>query len=433
MAVVCVVLLVAEGCGSSKKESASSTSTTAASAASSSSGCGSGTKSASAPGVTADTIKIGLLSDFTGVAASTFADTANGVEARVALENAKGGVCGRKIEIVKEDTTSSPNGALTAVQKLISDKVFGVIGYSAFLFGGYRPLQEQGIPVTGGGFDGVEWGQKPNTNMFSYTGGIDPTSPTSTLYGEFLKSRGATNVGGVAYGISASSINSVKGLKVSVEKAGLKMGYTNLSFPFGGTDFGPVVLDMKSAGVDAAVCSCVQNSNLALITTAKQNGLTLKAEVSFSGADSSVFSNPTAKDAAQGAYFPTATPLDLHLKPVDEYVANLKKYDPAYKGGYPSLGVSGGYFAADLMIRGLEEAGLNPTREAFIQNLTKVTDYDAGGILPSKVGFDHFGTAQSRGCSYFVQVKGNDFVTVKNPAGGYKFCGDLIPGSGVAS
>ena len=183
--------------------------------------------------------------------------------------------------------------------------------------------------------------------MFSYGGGFDPHDPASTLDGLFLKSLGATKVGGIAYGISPSSANSVKDLKESVEAVGLSMPYEDLAFPFGSTDTTVQVLQMKQAGVDAAVCSCVQSTNIALIVNAKQAGLNLKGEFSFSGADSSLFQNATDTQAAQGAYFPTTiVPLDLHTAADNQFVKNLKKYDPNYKGGYPSYGLTGSYLSA---------------------------------------------------------------------------------------
>ncbi len=43
------------------------------------------------------------------------------------------------------------------------------------------------------------------------------------------------------------------------------MGYENLSVTFGTSDVGTPVLAMKNAGVDMAVCSCVQSTVLALV------------------------------------------------------------------------------------------------------------------------------------------------------------------------
>ncbi|HLG66833.1 MAG TPA: ABC transporter substrate-binding protein [Acidimicrobiales bacterium] len=386
---------------------------------------------ASAPGITPKTIKIGLITSVTGNASSTFFNSGQGAQARFDLQNARGGVDGRKLQLIVVDDQSTPGGDLTAAQELVSAKgVFAVIQYSPYGFGSYRYLQQQGVPVTGSAFDGPEWGQQPNTNMFSIGGGVDPHNPANTETGVFFKSLGVKNVAGLAYGISPSSIASIKDLKESVEHEGMTMGYENLSVPFGGVDFTADVLQMKSAGVDAAVCSCVQSSNIALIVAAKQAGLHLKAELSLSGADSSLFDSPTSTAAAQGAYFGTTiVPIDLHRAPTNTFVAAMRKYVPGYTGGYPSFGLTGAYLSADLMIKGLEVAGKNPTRASFIKNLTKVKNYNAGGLLPNTVGFNHFGKANPVLCGYITRVVGTQFVTINH---GKPFCGKLIPNSDVS-
>lgn len=386
---------------------------------------------ASASGVTSKTITIGFITSETGVASSTFSDSALGAQVRFDAQNAAGGVDGRKLKLVVVDDQSSPSLDNTAGQDLVAKGVFGIIQFSPFAFEGARYLNQQGVPVTGGGFDGTEWGEQPYTNMFSYGGGFDATYPTNTVYGQFFKSLGVTRVGGIAYGISSSSTDSVKDLKESAQAEGLQMPYEDLSFAFGGTDFTQQVLAMKQAKVNGAACSCVQNSNIALLVAAKQGGLKLKAEVSFSGADSSLFQDASATQAAQGAYFPTTiVPLDLGTQPDKVFVSNLKKYDPAYKGGYPSYGLTGAYLSADLMIKGLEEAGRNPTRPAFIKNLSKVTGYTAGGLLVNPSSYNHFGHGATRGCGYFTRVVGRQFVTINDKK---PFCGKLIPNSGVAT
>jgi branched-chain amino acid transport system substrate-binding protein len=387
---------------------------------------------ASAPGVTSNTIKIGLVASFTGNSASAEVGSQYGVLARFNAQNALGGVDGRKLELVQVDDESSIQGDQTAVQDLISKGVFGVISATPYLGDSYRALQQQGIPVTGLAVDGPEWGIQPNTNMFTWQGGVDPRYPANTQFGNFFKLVGATNIGGLAYGINPASVVSIKQLKESVEAVGLKMTYENLSVPFGGVDFTSYILAMKQTRVSGAACSCVQSSNIALLTAAKQGGLPLKAVLSFSGADSTVFSSPSVAQAAQGAYFPTnIPPLDLNNAATNAFMANLKAVDPSYQvGTYPTFGAQTAYLSADLMIKGLELAGQNPTRQSFITNLTKVTDYNAGGLLATPVGFNHFGQANPTTCSWFVQVKGETFVTINN---GKPICGNLIPNSDAAS
>ncbi len=428
-----VLAVVASACGSSSKSSTPTTtgsSTTAAGGSTTTSGGGGAGNTASATGVTATTITIGLITSVTGNASSTFFDSAKGAQARFDALNAAGGLNGRQIKMIVADDQSSPTGNLTASQDLVGKGVFAVVDYTPYAFGGYKYLQQQGIPVTGGAFDGPEWGMQPNTNMFAYTGGVDPHYPSNTQQGLFMKSLGVTKAAALAYGVSPSSIASIKDFKESLASQGIATPYVNLSLPFGAVDFTTYALAMKSAGVDAAACSCVQSSNIAMAVAAKQGGINLKAALMFSGADSSLFANPTATAAAQGTYWPTTiVPLDLNNPATNTFIANLKKSDSSYKGGYPSYGLTGAYLSSDLMIKGLTVAGQNPTRKSFIDNLTKVTSWNAEGLYPTTVGFDHFGTQETTLCGYYTKVQGNQFVTINN---GKPFCGTLIPNSNVS-
>ena len=54
----------------------------------------------SAPGVTKNSITIGLLMSFTGPIADEFGDIQTGFDARIAMQNAQGGVYGRTIKIL---------------------------------------------------------------------------------------------------------------------------------------------------------------------------------------------------------------------------------------------------------------------------------------------------------------------------------------------
>jgi branched-chain amino acid transport system substrate-binding protein len=425
---VAAVAVLAAACSSSSKSSSSNTTTGSSTGGTvGSSGSSSGSNTASAPGVTKDSITIGFITSATGNASSTFADSAKGAEARFNALNAAGGINGRKVTLVSADDQSSVSGDLTAAQDLVNKGVFAVVDYTPYAFGGYRYLQQKGIPVTGGAFDGPEWGIKPNTNMFSYGGGVDPRYPANTEQGLFFKSLGVTKVAAFAYGVSPSSIASIKDLKSALSSQGIAMPYENLSLPFGAVDFTAYALAMKAANVDGAVCSCVQNSNIAMAVAAKQAGIPLKGALMFSGADSSLFANPTATSEAQGTYWPTTiVPIDLNNAPTNQFVANLKQYDPSYKGGYPSYGLTGSYLSSDLMIEGLKVAGQNPTRQSFINNLSNVSAWNAEGLLPTTVGFNHFGNVQTKLCAYVTKVEGNQFVTIN---GGKPFCGNEIPNS----
>jgi branched-chain amino acid transport system substrate-binding protein len=420
-----VLAVVASACSSSSKNS--STGTSGGSTASTGSGSGAG-NTASAPGVTPTTIKIGFLTSFTGNASSTFSTADIGAKAYFNAINQAGGINGRKIELVTKDDASSPSGALTATQLLLSQGVYGIVADSAYFFGAYREAQAQGVPVTGSGFDGPEWGQQPNTNMFSTTGGVNPNHPTlgaalgSTALAKFL---GAKNVGGLAYGTSLTSTASIKDMKTGLESIGLHMGYENLSVVFGTTDVSSPVLAMKQAGVDLAACACVQSTVLAMVTGLKQAGVTANS-LSQANADSTVFANPTAAEAAQGLYGPALIPpLDTNNSASKTFADRIKAVDPSYQvGSYPSFGITQGYVASALMVKGLQMAGQNPTRQSFITKLTQVSGWDADGILPAPGSFSHFGSPQNTYCNYYVKVEGRQFVSIN---GGKPICLDVPP------
>ncbi len=371
-------------------------------------------------------IVIGYISDLTGFASSTFADGVGGARARIDAQNAAGGVNGHQLKLVAEDDQSSPTINNTAGQDLVENKgAFGIIDFSAFTFGGYKYLQQQGIPVTGGAFDGPEWAQEPNTNMFSYSALVDapvgspPVYYGSTAFAQLLKGIGGTKVAGFAYGISQSSQQSVR-VVYSGGKAvgGVSNCLQNFSVPFGGVDFTADALQIKSSGCNAVVGSFVDSSDVALAQAVKNAGINAK-QVYFTGYDQGVIDSPTARAALNGTYEEGTTNFTQPNSATKAMLDNLKKYDKSYTGGIPDLGLYGSYLSADLMIKGLQMAGSNPTRSAFISKLRTLKSYDAGGILPTAVPMSGFGTSAivpKTLCYYFMQLKGTQFTPYKGKA-----------------
>jgi len=138
-----------------------------------------------------------------------------------------------------------------------------------------------------------------------------------------------------------------------------------------------------------------------------------------------VLASPTARAALNGAYLAAAINFTTPNSAVQNMIATVKKYDSAYTGGIMDLGLYGSYISADLMIKGLQMAGSNPTRSAFITNLRKLKAYNANGILPSPTPMTGFGTeaiVPKVLCGYNMQLQGNKFVV----ATGKAVCGKRI-------
>lgn len=76
-----------------------------------------------------DTVKIGVAGPITGDQSKMGMDFKNGVTLAVEEWNAKGGVLGKKIELLIGDDQHDPKQAVSVANKLVNDGVVGVIGH----------------------------------------------------------------------------------------------------------------------------------------------------------------------------------------------------------------------------------------------------------------------------------------------------------------
>jgi branched-chain amino acid transport system substrate-binding protein len=96
-----------------------------------------------APAGAQQVYKIGISAGLTGYAATVDRGWRDGVEVAAAAMNAKGGIMGRKIEVITEDNKSEPQEAVTVYRKMISsDKV------EIFLSGCVSAGNFAGAPLT---------------------------------------------------------------------------------------------------------------------------------------------------------------------------------------------------------------------------------------------------------------------------------------------
>jgi branched-chain amino acid transport system substrate-binding protein len=408
VATFAVVALFAAGCGSSSKKSAATPNSSAS---------------------TGKPITIGMVVDLTGTGAPTYAVAVKGAEARIGLQNAEGGVNGHPLKLVTVDTQSTPTGAATAAAGVVTtDHALVVETASEVAFGAARYLNQAGIPVFGDGLDGPEWGDQPNTNMFSPLGNINPTTDNDddTVVAQFVKNVGGTNAAVLAYGPSPSSQDAGKEFAKAAESLGMKVGYENLSLPFGSVDATPIALGMKQAGVDSMYPAIQEPPTFAILTAARQSGVNMKAALGGTGYGQELLDQPAVVQAGQNAYYMTfQVPVEERTPATITEQNALAKYGGF--SGVPSIDVTFGWLDADLAIRGLEAAGPKyPTGSAVISNLRKVTDWDGGGLLPTTRDFSlaHFGMSPPTACFYFVTLHGAHFVPV--PADGKPTCGHKL-------
>ena len=149
----------------------------------------------------------------------------------------------------------------------------------------------------------------------------------------------------------------------------------------------------------------------------------MKLIINATGYGQVLLDDAGAVPAARGAWFlATGVPVESKSPATRAFQSALARY--AHYTGVPDFTWYEGWGGADLMIKGLELAGKDPTQSAFISNLHKVTDYNANGLFgPVSFSLSDFGKAPKTLCEYLVQLEGNAY---DHPT---KLCGSLLPNS----
>ncbi len=365
------------------------------------------------------TIKIGVVTDLTGAASSGFTTNNKGIDAYLSRINAAGGVYGRKIEYVVGDTTSTPTGALTAVQELVEkDNVFAIVENSSDFYGAEAYALQAGIPVVGSAIDGPIWSDPKNTNLFA-AAGANNTDYVQLTQGQYMKGQGATKCASIGYSSSVSSQKAASDFIKSCEAAGLKSGYLNNQVPFGSTDVGPIALAIKNAGVDGVYLPVVPNTAFALIGALRQLGVKPKSIMLATGYGGDLLQSKAAILAAQGVDFSTiGNPAEANTPATQQRAADLARVGVT---GPPTFAEQEAYLTMSAFVAGLKAAGPNPTRESFMKAMRGIKDFDAEGLLaPNKVNFSDY--APSTGCLWVARLEGEKFVVVP----GTPICGRFV-------
>ncbi|HLO10153.1 MAG TPA: ABC transporter substrate-binding protein, partial [Desulfobacteria bacterium] len=198
----------------------------------------------------ADGIKVGVLLPLTGAQAKFGEIEKRSFEMAAQEINAKGGVNGKKIELLFEDDTGKPDVGRSGVEKLISREKVSVItgGYSSSVTAAAAPVAQQfKVPFvicTGSADDVTEKG-------YEY---VFRVNPPASEYPNAIKSflQGvAKDVKTVAllYENSAFGQSSSKSFEEDAKELGLKI-VVKEGYQAGAIDFKPILTKVKAANPD---------------------------------------------------------------------------------------------------------------------------------------------------------------------------------------
>ena len=394
------LLTLLVGCGQQQEAPTESASADDAASADASATEGSASRS---EGVTDTEVIFGTHTDLTGPIALYGVETVNGTNMRFDEINAAGGIHGRTLRFVAEDTQYQVPDSLRAANKLIHhDQIFAMlIALGTPNNNAVLPLQfEEGIP-----------------NLFPLTGSIQMGEPFHPLkftargiyYYEMLTAAEhfITTVGKqrpcVVYIDNDYGQEIYDGVFDKTQELGVEIVATS-SHRSTETEFTAAVLKLKEAQCDLVFMGTVVRDTILFFETVKKQGW---EGVTFVGNNAAAGQPVANNDASEGYYaFSHMSQIYPEIE-TDEYRIDwYNRYTELY-GAVPDVPAMEAYRNADLIGEVLERVGRDLTREKFLQELEATAEYvDPFGYTLTFGPKDHRGVD----ASVLVQVQDNRWV-----------------------
>lgn len=333
---------------------------------------------ASAGGVTPTEIRVGSLQDLSGPIAALGTHFRNGTQMRFDEENAKGGVHGRQLKLLVEDTGYDPKRAVLATEKLLGTGVFAVLHnlgspvvmatMPRFLDAGVlhlfpgAPLREVYEPV-----HPLKFGMSP-----SYTQSVPPGAR------HLIQTQGFKRVG-ILYQDDDMGREVLHGIDTLLGTLGLQW-CSQTSYKRGATDFAAQIAKLRAADCDFVVLGTVVRETIGAYTEARRGGWQVPMMVTASGYTAQV---PQLGGAAmEGLHAVALVPQpdsDGANRALADWIVRYKekfRTEPNTWDVYTWVG-------ADLFVRALHAAGPQPTPQNVSAALERLqTSRDFFGSQP---------------------------------------------------
>lgn len=338
-------------------------------------GCGSGAK--------IETIKIGVAGPMTGSQSKMGMDIINGANLAVQQWNAKGGVMGKKIEIIERDDEAKEQMAKTVAYELINAGVVGIIGH--FNSGCTLPASDEyyrsGIPIiTPSSTNPYVTERKGYWNVFRICGRDDVQGERAARYAiEKLKAQRLVVLHDkTAYG---------EGLANYFKKAIEKLGKPEYVVYYGGfanneRNFRPYLSTIQEKNPDAVFFGGIYDQAGLLVLQMRDMGLKVPF-ISGDGVIDPEFTKTAGKSADNSFLtFPELLPF---APDVYEKFPIAKKFNEDYQSKFGQVGPYSiySYDAANILLNGIQKA--NSTDGKKIAEAIRNSEHDCA---MGKIKFD---------------------------------------------
>jgi len=334
-------------------------------------------------GITAKTIKIGMYGPLTGSQSSWGHPVMNGAAMVYQDINEKGGIHGRKIEIVREDGACDSAKTLAAVKKLVHrEKVFMINSgiCSGATMAARQEIINNKVPLMlfAASLDAL------TTPVSRYVFTVAPTGRHDGLsIGEFVQSiPGAKRIAIVGHADEWAKSKS-EAFKAVAKQANLEI-VADETLEKNITDAAAQVLAIKRVNADAVVLLTYPGPTAAFLRDAHKYNLKTK----FVGNNSLIDLDALAErvgnlDALQTTFITATIVGPIGSPEMSPYEQMLKKYFPKDTVKAESFY---GTASAITVVEALKQAGPDLTREKFIDAMEKMQGFNAG-IAPCSIGF----------------------------------------------
>jgi ABC-type branched-subunit amino acid transport system substrate-binding protein len=355
------------------------------------------------PGVSATTIRVGGVAGRTGADGPAYRHAFSGARAYFDAVNRRGGVDGRRIQLVATlDDGSDGARDVTSARELVEQrKVFAVVPVAtpSFTAGGY--LAGGAVPTFGwsGGAAAADWSAGPT--LFGTAGSYRCLTCAQLPAAFVARQVGATRaavLGGPAPGSAAC----VRGLQAALKRYGPPVAFTDASPNAPADD----AAKLHGLGVDF-VALCGDSAGAASVAQALRSAGTTGAHlfVTDGYAPAAAQRLGTQLDGVYSALGFLPVESAAGSSGMQEFVMAMRRQHAA-----PDEQALSGWLGAELFVAGLRAAGPDLTRQSVVDAVNKMTDFTAGGILPG-VDWSAGGHGPGRtACAAYVESTGGKYV-----------------------
>ncbi len=320
-----------------------------------------------------DVIKIGIAGPMTGDQAKMGMDFKNGVSLAVEEWNSKGGLLGKKIEIMVSDDQHDPKQAVSVANKMVNDGVVGVIGHfnSSCSIPASDVYNRAGIPMITPGSTNPQLTEKGYKGVFRVCGRDDQQGKAgANFFVNYLKLKNVAILHDkTTYGQGlADEFKKSLGDKVNVVYYG--------GIAQGDKDFKMVLTAIKSKNPELIFFGGIYPEAGLLVKQAKELALNAKF-MSGDGTIDPKFIEIAGVSAAEGTY--------LTFSPDPRNIPSAKGFIEKYQSKHGDIGPYSiyAYDAANILLNAVKEA--NSTEGKTIIDKLHSMEFD---VALGKIKFD---------------------------------------------